>query len=180
MDKERLKQSWLYRHFGRVITWPKYFLIRLRLRRKYFWMTYQKNWMIDPATERRQKYWEKCGVKATGHFHVGADVYFDAENAEYLTIEDDVWISARTTILLHKRDISGYRQGDVYTEQPSKVMPVRICRGAAIGMDCTIMPGVTIGEGAVIGTGSLVTKDIPAWTVAVGRPAEGVSALRAK
>jgi acetyltransferase-like isoleucine patch superfamily enzyme len=38
-------------------------------------------------------------------------------------------------------------------------------------MDCTIMPGVTIGEGAVIGTGSLVTKDIPAWSLAIGRPA---------
>lgn len=178
MDKDRLKQSWLYRHFGRIITWPKYFLIRLRLKRKYFWMTYQKSWMIDPCTDKRQKYWEKCGVKATGRFHVGADVYFDAENAEFLTIEDDVWISSRTTILLHKRDISGYRRGDTYTEQPSKVMPVHICRGAAIGMCCTIMPGVTIGEGAVIGTGSLVTKDVPAWTVAVGRPAKVVRELR--
>ena len=34
-----------------------------------------------------------------------------------------------------------------------------------------IMPGVTIGEGAVIGSGSLVTKDIPAWSIAIGRPA---------
>ena len=36
------------------------------------------------------------------------------------------------------------------------------------------MPGVTIGEGAVIGAGSLVTKDIPAWTIAIGRPAKVV------
>lgn len=39
------------------------------------------------------------------------------------------------------------------------------------------MPGVTIGEGCVIGTGSLVTKDIPDWTIATGRPAKIVKEL---
>jgi len=43
-----------------------------------------------------------------------------------------------------------------------------------IGMHSMVMPGVTIGEGAIIGAFSLVTKDIPAWTVAVGRPAKVV------
>lgn len=171
MTKERLKRTWLYRHFGKILTWPKYFIIRLKLKRKFFWMTYQKNWMIDPCHDKRQKYWKKCGVKATGRFHVGADVYFDAQSAHHLTIDDDVWISSRCTILLHKRDISNYHEGDIYTDQPTRALPVHICRGVAIGMDCTIMPGVTIGEGAVIGTGSLVTKDIPAWSLAIGRPA---------
>ncbi|UJH91318.1 hypothetical protein LZ575_00495 [Antarcticibacterium sp. 1MA-6-2] len=39
------------------------------------------------------------------------------------------------------------------------------------------MPGVTIGEGAIIGAGSLVIKDIPAWTIAVGNPAKVVKEL---
>ena len=39
-------------------------------------------------------------------------------------------------------------------------------------MESMVMPGVTIGEGAIIGAGSLVTKDIPAWTIATGRPAK--------
>ena len=39
------------------------------------------------------------------------------------------------------------------------------------------MPGVTIGEGAVVGAGSLVTQDIPAWTIAVGRPAKVVKQI---
>lgn len=177
INKERLKQTWLYRRHRKLVTWPKYFLINLQLKRKYFWMTWQKNWMIDPCTEKRQKYWKKCGVKANGNFHVGADVYFDAHFAHYLTIDDDVWISARSIILLHKRDISNYCVGDIYTEQPSRPMPVHIGRGVAIGMGAIIMPGVTIGEGAVIGTGSLVTKDIPAWTVAVGRPAKVIRQL---
>ena len=177
LTKNELKQTWFYRHWGRVLTWPKYFIIRMKLKRKYFLMTYQKNWMIDPCTDKRQKYWKKCGVKATGHFHVGADVYFDAQCAEYLTIEDDVWISARSIILLHKRDISNYGVGDTYTDQPTGPLPVYIGRRVAIGMGCIIMPGVTIGEGAVIGAGSVVTKDIPAWTVAVGHPAKVIRKL---
>lgn len=40
-----------------------------------------------------------------------------------------------------------------------------------------IMPGVTIGEGAVIGAGTLVTKDIPAWTIAIGRPAKVIKEI---
>lgn len=44
-------------------------------------------------------------------------------------------------------------------------------------MESFIMPGVTIGEGAIVGAGSLVTKDIPAWTVAAGRPAKVVKEI---
>ena len=39
------------------------------------------------------------------------------------------------------------------------------------------MPGVTIGDGAIVGAGSLVTKDIPAWTIAIGRPAKVVKQI---
>jgi acetyltransferase-like isoleucine patch superfamily enzyme len=41
-----------------------------------------------------------------------------------------------------------------------------------LGMGTTVMPGVTIGEGAIIEAGALVTKDIPTWTVVVGNPAK--------
>ena len=46
-----------------------------------------------------------------------------------------------------------------------------------VGMETLIMPGVTIGDGAIIGAGSLVTKDIPAWTIATGRPAKVVKQI---
>jgi acetyltransferase-like isoleucine patch superfamily enzyme len=46
-----------------------------------------------------------------------------------------------------------------------------------IGMESLIMPGVTIGDGAIIGAYSLVTKDIPAWTIATGRPAKVVKEI---
>ncbi len=49
---------------------------------------------------------------------------------------------------------------------------------AWIGFDVTILKGVTIGEGAVIGAKSVVTKDVPAWTVVAGNPARVVKALK--
>lgn len=177
MNKESLKQTWLYKHCRGLFMWPKDLAIKLPKKRKFFWMTYQKNWMIDPCSDKRQKYWKKCGVNATGKFNVGADVYFDAQNAHYLTIEEDVWIAARSLILMHKRDLTNYYKGDRYRDQPSTARKVKICRGAVIGMGTIVMPGVTIGEGAIVAAGSLVTQDIPAWTIAVGRPAKPVKTL---
>ena len=141
-------------------------------RRFFFWMAYQKNWLLDPATEKRAKYWKKCGAHIEGKVNIGYDVYFDAGNAHYITLEDGVWITSRCLLLCHKRDMSQYYRGDDINKAPYIHAPIRICKGAHVGMGTIIMPGVTIGEGAIIGAGSLVTKDIPAWTIAVGRPAK--------
>ena len=73
--------------------------------------------------------------------------------------------------------MSDYYKGERYRDQPSTARPVRICKGAVIGMGTIVMPGVTIGEGAIIAAGSLVSRDIPAWTFAVGRPAKVVKEL---
>lgn len=49
--------------------------------------------------------------------------------------------------------------------------PIKICSNAWIGMNCIILKGVTIGQGAIVGAGSVVTKDVPAWTIVGGNPA---------
>ena len=77
-------------------------------------------------------------------------------------------------MLCHKHDLSNYYVGDDYAKLPYKTGEIHLGRGCSTGTDTIIMPGVCIGEGAIIGAGSLVTKDIPAWTIAVGRPAKVV------
>lgn len=144
---------------------------------KWFLMAFQKNIMIDPCTKSRYFVWKMCGVKSNGKFRVGYDVYFDAENASQIFIEDGAWISSRCTLLCHKRNIKNYYVGDVYSNNPTDVMPIHIGKNVAIGIGSIIMPGVTIGEGSVIGSGSLVTKDIPAWCVAAGHPAKVIRTL---
>lgn len=147
-------------------------------RRKFFWMAYQKNWMIDPCTDKRAKYWKKCGAHINGNVNIGYDVYFDASNAQYITIEDKVWIASRCLILCHKRDMSNYCVGDDYNKLPYLHKEVILKKGCTIGMGSIIMPGVTVGEGAMIGAGSVVTHDIPAWTIAVGNPAKIVKEIK--
>ena len=56
--------------------------------------------------------------------------------------------------------------------------PIAIGNDVWNGGNASILPGVTIGDGAVIGAGSLVTKDIPAWTLAVGRPAKVIKEFK--
>lgn len=153
------------------------FLIR---RRMFFWMAYQKNWLLDPATDKRAKYWKKCGAHINGKVNIGYDVYFDASNASYITIDEGAWITARCLILCHKRDLSAYGVSDDINKMPYVHAPIHICKGVHVGMGSIVMPGVTIGEGAIIGAGSVVTKDIPAWTVAVGCPAKVVKTIDAR
>ncbi len=150
-----------------------------RAHRKFRWMKTQMT-MVDPAETKRPKYWKKCGVNTSGNFKVGYGVYFDAGNANYITIEDQVWIASQCLLLCHRRILDDYGVGDDYNSLPYKKEPIVLKRGCCIGMRSIIMPGVTIGEGAIIGAGSLVTKDVPPYTIAVGNPAKVVKVLADK
>ena len=83
-----------------------------------------------------------------------------------VTIEDGVFIGPNVTFTNDKYPKSN---GD-WT-----ILKTRVKKFAAIGAGCTISPGVTIGENALIGAGSVVTRDIPNNTVAVGNPARIVA-----
>ncbi len=153
----------------------RFFYKKLKKRhnhRKCKWMEYQMHKMIDPCTEKRQKYWIKCGAHISGQINIGNDVWFDAINAEYITIEDGAWITSRCLLLCHQRDLSKYSAGKDINKMPYIKAPIHIGKGVHVGMGTTIMPGVTIGEGAIIGAGSLITKDIPPYSLALGRPAK--------
>ena len=82
-----------------------------------------------------------------------------------LEIGDDCLIGHNTVIATLNHDLSPCRRGDLH---PS---PVVIGRNVWIGANVTILPGVTIGEDAVIAAASVVTKDVPARALVVGSPA---------
>lgn len=80
-----------------------------------------------------------------------------------ITIEDNVFIGPNATFCNDK-----YPKSKQY---PEKYPETIIKNGASIGGNATILPGITIGENALIGAGSVVTKDVPANSVVTGNPA---------
>lgn len=122
----------------------------------------------------RPAIWRALGCKVGKNVHIGHQVRLDFGNAKRITIEDDVVLANGVTLWCHMRDMKSYRVGMRPMQLPAKYGDIHLCKGAYIGLNVTILPGVTIGEGAVIGSCALVTKDVPAWTIATGVPARVV------
>jgi acetyltransferase-like isoleucine patch superfamily enzyme len=103
-----------------------------------------------------------------------------------ITIEDDVIISYdciladsdNHSLLSHERkaDVANWKNG-FHDWSRSKMDSIRICQGAWVGARACILKGVTIGNGAVVGMGSVVTRDVPSYTVVAGNPAREVRRL---
>ena len=124
--------------------------------------------------------WRRCGAKVGKNVSIGWEVFLDVMYAKYLTIEDDVWLANRSTVFCHRRVMDDYHVGDRYKDLPQKPRTVVIKKGACISIGTTVMPGVTVGECAVTGTGTLITKDVPAWTIVAGVPAKVIKVLETK
>lgn len=97
---------------------------------------------------------------------------FQCMSAGGLVIEDDVRISLNCTIATNNHD---FYDRDVLT-----CKPVHIKKNAWLGVNVTILLGVTIGENAIIGAGAVVIKDVPDNAIAVGNPAKVVKYLDAE
>lgn len=115
--------------------------------------------------------------------HVGKNTFFgdyvrmDTSYADMIYIGDYTHITSGCRLLCHQRDLTGYCKGDNAADLGYKTGEIHIGKGVMVGMETIIMPGVTIGDGAIIGAGSIVTRDIPAWTIATGRPARVVKQI---
>jgi acetyltransferase-like isoleucine patch superfamily enzyme len=91
---------------------------------------------------------------------------------EGVTIEDDVFVGHNVCFINDKYPRSTNELGELQTEADWAVEPTIIKKGASIGSSCTILSNVTIGEGAIVGAGSVVTKDVPAKSIVAGNPAK--------
>ena len=96
---------------------------------------------------------------------------------EGVTIEDDVFVGHSVAFITdsYPRATAG---GRLQTEADWKVEPTLVKKGASIGSGATILSKVTIGENAIVGAGSVVTKDVPANAIVAGNPAKLLRYLR--
>ena len=90
---------------------------------------------------------------------------------EGVTVEDNVFIGHNVSFINDKYPRATNEGGQPQSEADWKVIETRVKRGASIGTSTTILCGVTIGENAVIGAGSIVTHDVPDGAVVAGNPA---------
>ena len=138
-----------------------------------------------------------CSVTIEEQTQVVGSLIFDRENAsisigkrsfingsiiaaQRIEIGDDVMIAWGVTIVDHNshsisfskrsEDVINWRVGKKDWSHV-KITPVKISNKVWIGFNSIILKGITIGEGAVVGAGSVVTKDVPAWTIVAGNPA---------
>ena len=90
---------------------------------------------------------------------------------EGVTIEDDAFIGHGVMFINDRYPRSTIPGGALQTEADWQVVATVIRKGASIGSNATILCGVTVGEGAIVGAGSVVTKDVPPGVIVAGNPA---------
>ena len=91
---------------------------------------------------------------------------------EGVTIEDDVFVGHGVMFINDRYPRASTPEGELQTEADWEPVPTTVKKGASIGSNATILCGVTIGEGAIVGAGSVVTKDVSPYTVVAGNPAQ--------
>ncbi|MEC4726567.1 acyltransferase [Shewanella sp. D64] len=94
-----------------------------------------------------------------------------------ITIEDYVLIGSGVHIYTANHEFSDPQQ-PIFSQGHKPIQPVIISTGAWIGANAIILPGVTVGQNSVVGAGSVVTKDVPPFTVVAGQPARIIKQLK--
>jgi acetyltransferase-like isoleucine patch superfamily enzyme len=91
---------------------------------------------------------------------------------EGVYIEDNVFVGHNVTFINDRFPRATNADGGLQTEADWSVESTRVCKGASLGSSVTVLCGVTIGENAIVGAGSVVTKDVPAFSIVAGNPAK--------
>lgn len=122
---------------------------------------------IAPGLRNQLYRW--MGVRVGRHVFIGLDTWLDDQFPELVVIEDDVTVSFRVMVVVHddakRLDRTEAGAGD------GTVAPVTLRRGCYLGAGCIVLPGVTVGENAVVAAGAVVTRDVPAGAIVGGVPA---------
>jgi acetyltransferase-like isoleucine patch superfamily enzyme len=97
---------------------------------------------------------------------------------EGVTIEDEVFVGHGVMFTNDRYPRAANPDGALQIEADWQVIPTLVKRGASIGSNATILCGVTIGERAIVGAGSVVTRDVPPDTIVAGVPARTLRSLK--
>lgn len=116
------------------------------------------------------------GVKIGKQVFLGGGNILDRVRPDLITIEDDVSLAGGVYILTHSNPTRPLRE--ILGESSHVVKPVHIKRGAWIAINVVILPGVTIGECAIVSTGSVVRKDVAPYTIVGGTPAKFIKNIK--
>ena len=107
------------------------------------------------------------GVKVGSRCKISSHTFI----CEGVTLEDGVFIGHNVTFTNDRYPRATNSGGGLQTEADWECIPTLVKRGASIGSGATLLCGITIGENALVGAGSVVTKDVPAGAVVAGNPA---------
>lgn len=153
-DGPRASLWYWRRHAGLFATMGRFLVVWLSRRMPSF---RAKNWMFRTLLR----------AKVHRNAAVGLEVTLDIFFPTLISIGEDAVVGYNTTILCHEYMVDRYRTG-----------PVVIERRATIGANCTILPGVVIGEGATVSAMSLVNRDVPPGELWGGVPARALRASK--
>jgi acetyltransferase-like isoleucine patch superfamily enzyme len=97
---------------------------------------------------------------------------------EGVTIEDNVFVGHGVTFINDTYPRATAADGELQSEKDWRVVPTTVRKGASIGSGATILCGLEIGEDAIVGAGSVVTKDVPPNSVVAGNPARKLRSMQ--
>jgi acetyltransferase-like isoleucine patch superfamily enzyme len=130
---------------------------------------------LPPAT--RAGLHRRRGVHVGKRVFIGTEVFIDDAVPHSVTLEDDVTVIAQSTILGHTYYPQHFHR--LLSDESTRAeLRTTIKRGAYLGLRSTVLAGVTVGEYAIVGACSLVTEDVPPYTMVVGVPAKVVREFR--
>ncbi len=111
---------------------------------------------------------------------VGANCKISSHSfiCEGVSLEDEVFIGHGVMFTNDLYPRAAFEDGRLLTDADWTVVPTKVCRGASIGSNATIIAGVTIGAFSLVGAGAVVTRDVPPHGIVAGVPAETIGDVR--
>ena len=148
--------------------------LKLRRNRSFSWRLYKRVLKslarALPGYQIRRRLWRAAGYKIGRDVYIGEDliVIDELDEIGYLHIGDRVAISERVTLVIS----SAPNYSRIGPCAPKAHGPIIIEDDAWLGTGVVVLPNVKVGQGAVVGALSLVTKDVPPFTIVMGIPAK--------